>query len=183
MAMKSCDGNAHHSSIALLQERFRQLQRAKEKREEKELVRLLSGSQRNISPARMYESSFFNPEPNTYQQRSSSPPVHQSSMFLQPNLQKKNWDLRNPETSSIFANISSTSTAMHRGFNLEDSDVDTSLHLWTEVSLMVHSLYIYLYYYICYIDAISISITIYFSFLVRLLLMCCLLWEKYEQCD
>uniref|UniRef100_A0A803QBX2 Uncharacterized protein n=1 Tax=Cannabis sativa TaxID=3483 RepID=A0A803QBX2_CANSA len=49
MATKNCsDGTSHHSSIALLQERFRQLQRAKEMREEKELLRLLSESERII---------------------------------------------------------------------------------------------------------------------------------------
>ncbi|KAL7175303.1 hypothetical protein ACSBR2_028996 [Camellia fascicularis] len=46
MSRQSSDSLVNHSSIALLQERFKQLQRAKEMREERELSRQLSESQR-----------------------------------------------------------------------------------------------------------------------------------------
>lgn len=128
MATKSCDGTSHHSSIALLQERFRQLQRAKEMREEKELLRLLSESERT-NPAKRYEPTgfFFHSESLLPHRPPSS---HQNSVYLQPNLQSKHGNLQATETTSIFGNISSTGAAMNnRTYNMDDSDVDTSLHL------------------------------------------------------
>ncbi|GMN62121.1 hypothetical protein TIFTF001_031200 [Ficus carica] len=132
MATKSCDGTAHHSSIALLQERFRQLQRAKEMRKEKELLRLFSESERTTSnPAtKRYEPTglFFFPESIPPQR----PPSHQGSIYLQQNFQaNKHGNFPSNETSPIFANMASPTggAAMNRSYNFDDSDVDTSLHL------------------------------------------------------
>lgn len=127
MATKGCDSTSHHSSIALLQERFRQLQRAKEMREEKELLRLLSESERTNSAKRYEPTGFFFHSESLLPHR----PPHQSSIYLQPNLQSKHGNLQaNETTTSIFGNISSTGAAMNnRTYNLDDSDVDTSLHL------------------------------------------------------
>ncbi|PON43278.1 hypothetical protein PanWU01x14_274760 [Parasponia andersonii] len=129
MATKSCDGTSHHSSIALLQERFRQLQRAKEMREEKELLRLLSESERS-NPAKRYEPTGFFFHSESVLPNSHRPPSHQSSIYLQPNLQSKHGNLQANEATSIFGNVNSTGAAMNnRTYNLDDSDVDTSLHL------------------------------------------------------
>ncbi|XP_062080570.1 uncharacterized protein LOC133785336 [Humulus lupulus] len=129
MATRNCDNTSHHSSIALLQERFRQLQRAKEMREEKELLRLLSESERS-NPTKRYEPAGF-----SFRSESLLPhkqTSHQSSVYhLQPNLQSKHGNLQATDhTTSIIGNITSTSAAMNnRTYNLDGSDVDTSLHL------------------------------------------------------
>ncbi|KAM6580572.1 hypothetical protein CsatA_004346 [Cannabis sativa] len=143
MATKNCsDGTSHHSSIALLQERFRQLQRAKEMREEKELLRLLSESERsNPTTTKRYEAAAaagfsFHSESLLPHSHSHRPPSHhQSSIYhLQPNLQSKhggNLQTSTDHTTSIIGNITSTSAAINnnRSYNLDGSDVDTSLHL------------------------------------------------------
>ncbi|XP_024021947.1 uncharacterized protein LOC112091765 [Morus notabilis] len=130
MATKSCDGTAHHSSIALLQERFRQLQRAKEMRKEKELLRLFSESERTSNPTKRYEPTglFFFSESVPPHHR---PPSHQGSIYVQQNFQGKHGNFQGNETNPIFANMTSTSGAAmnNRTYSFDDSDVDTSLHL------------------------------------------------------
>ncbi|XP_057465795.1 uncharacterized protein LOC130755432 [Actinidia eriantha] len=102
----------HSSSIALLQERFRQLQRAKEMREEKELMKQVSKSHPTNSPTCHDPSRlFFNseliapPRPPPLLQDSSSSLHHRMG-------QSKN-----------------TETILCRSSNYDDSDIDTSLHL------------------------------------------------------
>ncbi|GFZ07379.1 hypothetical protein Acr_19g0003160 [Actinidia rufa] len=103
----------HSSSIALLQERFRQLQRAKEMREEKELMKQVSKSHPTNSPTCSHDPSrlFFNselitpPRPPPLLQDSSSSLLHRTG-------QSKN-----------------TETILCRSSNYDDSDIDTSLHL------------------------------------------------------
>ncbi|KAF4394104.1 hypothetical protein F8388_017917 [Cannabis sativa] len=123
MATKNCsDGTSHHSSIALLQERFRQLQRAKEMREEKELLRLLSESERsNPTTTKRYEAAAagfsFHSESLLPHSHSHRPPSHhQSSIYhLQPNLPSKhggNLQTSTDHTTSIIGNITSTSAAI-----------------------------------------------------------------------
>lgn len=70
----------HSSSIALLQERFRQLQKMKEMREEREFVKLLSLSQ---SPKTHSCCSFFFNNTNTYVlfEPSISHPHHELMMM------------------------------------------------------------------------------------------------------
>ncbi|GKV52041.1 hypothetical protein SLEP1_g58648 [Rubroshorea leprosula] len=60
---RQIDPTVVHPSIALLQERFRQLERAKEMRQEKELLRMLPES-RQINAAITYvlSRSLFHPE-------------------------------------------------------------------------------------------------------------------------
>lgn len=125
MDRQSCDAPDMQSSIALLQERFRQLQRAKEMREARELLRLLSELER-VKPGMHYDPNrlFFHSE-----LIHSSSTLPQGSHNLQTNFQSKHTDLQVTETP-FFANLGSTESVMERTNNFDDSDVDTSLHLW-----------------------------------------------------
>uniref|UniRef100_A0A7N0TY72 Uncharacterized protein n=1 Tax=Kalanchoe fedtschenkoi TaxID=63787 RepID=A0A7N0TY72_KALFE len=116
------DPTARSSSIALLQERFRQLQRAKEMREERELFRLLAEAVR-VNPAAYYYDPFLPSEVH-------QPPSHPAAIKLQPFLMYTQKDAENKETP-VLANLWSKDTVMHRMIISEDehSDVDTSLHL------------------------------------------------------
>ncbi|KAK3009963.1 hypothetical protein RJ639_012355 [Escallonia herrerae] len=89
MSGKSRDQIIHQSSISLLQERFRQLQRAKEIREEREFLRLLSIPQ-PVNPSTPYHASrsFYRSEPFL-----PSRPTPQTSLSVQYNLQSKHADL------------------------------------------------------------------------------------------
>lgn len=127
MNRQSGESMVINSSIALLQERFRQLQRAREMREVKESLRLISESQQvgpttsynNILPTLFFHSELIIP---------TSQPHQSCSSFLQHNLQSKQTHLQVSETPP-FANLWSADTIMHRSTNFDDSDVDTSLHL------------------------------------------------------
>ncbi|GMJ10402.1 hypothetical protein like AT4G16447 [Hibiscus trionum] len=111
---------AVHSSIALLQERFRQLQRAKEMRQEREVLRLLSEAER-INPAAPHQApqSFFHSE-LILQPR---PPL-QGSIYSQTSMHAQHQVI---DTSSL-SNLWPRDTVMHAS-TFNDSDVDTSLHL------------------------------------------------------
>lgn len=124
MGRQSCDAPDMQSTIALLQERFRQLQRAKEMREARELLRLLSELER-VKPGIHYDPNrlFFHSE-----LIHSSNTLPQGSHNLQTNFQSKHTDLQVTETP-FFANLGSTESVMERTNNLDDSDVDTTLHL------------------------------------------------------
>ncbi|KAJ7960265.1 SPBc2 prophage-derived uncharacterized protein yotK [Quillaja saponaria] len=98
------------SSIALLQERFRQLQRVKEKREEKQLLELFS------------TQSSLQPKMNV----SSHRPALYDPLTVGINSPGKQADFRavkTPSSSNLWQNTERTSS-MPR-----NSDVDTSLHL------------------------------------------------------
>ncbi|XP_073103326.1 uncharacterized protein [Elaeis guineensis] len=113
-----------HSSIALLQERFRQLQRVKEMREERELIRVPAADGDRPSPGAYCEQPkwFFHPDLIRPSQPLQAPPSQQLdtqgnrtqfedleislSMSLWPNEPRDNGSVRHNET-----------------------DVDTSLHL------------------------------------------------------
>lgn len=142
------------SSISLLQERFRQLKRVKEMREEKEMLRdLLSEAEppkklpRQTVPCSYYEplNLFLNPQlintPLNTTTAAVSPPTIQLSLSLWPNgdnrrveVGKKGYSQRDKD-SSVFGN------SQHAGVDnrcLLDccffekfgrDDVDTSLHL------------------------------------------------------
>ncbi|XP_050369042.1 uncharacterized protein LOC126787160 [Argentina anserina] len=101
-----------HSSIALLQERFKQLQRAKEMREERELLRqLIAESAERATQTQVAEH--FEPKGLVFQSEMtvSQPQV---SMYLQP---------------SYLQSKQNYQAVMRRPGKLDDSDVDTSLHL------------------------------------------------------
>ncbi|KAI5334063.1 hypothetical protein L3X38_024196 [Prunus dulcis] len=135
MARQGLDGTVSHSSIVLLQERFRQLQRAKEMREERELLRqVLSGSERINVPATHYEPTglFFQSGGSGGLTDPHYKPPPQGSMYHKPNLQSKhdNFLQVSDDESQVLGNICSSSVSvMNRTNNFDDSDVDTSLHL------------------------------------------------------
>lgn len=170
MATKGCDSTAHRrsSSIALLQERFRQLQRAKEMRKEKEILRLFSEpSERtntniNSRPTGLFfHSESLLPHHHHHTSRASSASHHhhhQSSIYLQPNLQGKQGGFQGGEAGPMYVNyIGSTgsSVSSSRTYNnLDDySDVDTSLHLWKKKRKMIGRENTW---FICYIKFICV---------------------------
>ncbi|KAG6724672.1 hypothetical protein I3842_03G268800 [Carya illinoinensis] len=117
-------------SIALLQERFRHLEKVKERREEKELLKLSSETER-ISTAQIMHSKTsklsFQPEMIAPQLRSNL----QDPLSLGLNLQtKQDDDLQDrkmlPLTSLWPPNGAGTARTSRSS---ENSDVDTSLHL------------------------------------------------------
>ncbi|KAJ6300885.1 hypothetical protein OIU76_021648 [Salix suchowensis] len=123
------------SSIALLQERFRQLQRVKAMREEKELSKVLAGSPKQSSPTKQYEPAasrlFFHPE-LILQQR--SPP--RICLSLWPNTQSKQGGFWCEDTPALMSS-SPAKTPSNHGllYKFDDyatddhDDIDTSLHL------------------------------------------------------
>lgn len=118
------------SSIALLQERFRQLQRVKAMREEKELSKVLVESPRRLSPSMQYEPAtsrlFFHPE-LILQPR---PPPH-ICLSLRPNPQSKLAGFWCELDTPALMSSSPTKTLSSHGLldKLDDDDIDTSLHL------------------------------------------------------
>lgn len=138
----------NYSSIALLQERFKQLERVKEMREKRELIRIIADHQPNYKKKHClyyYDEPtsrlFYNPPDLVFPaQRSSSPP---SSQVLSLSL----WSTSNNnfhenytsfETQHLMgSNIVPTSSELSLNFKLledssvydDHSDLDTSLHL------------------------------------------------------
>ncbi|KAL9444625.1 hypothetical protein AB3S75_017754 [Citrus x aurantiifolia] len=110
-------------SIALLQERFRQLQRAKEIRQKRELLQLFSASEpltlTNEAPSRLL--CFCEQTPP------ARPPLH-GSFLHQPNKKSTRSDLQHTETP-LLVNIYAADDIMQETNNYNDSHVDTSLHL------------------------------------------------------
>lgn len=128
MGMQS-DPTVVHSSIALLQERFRQLQRAKEKREEREFLRSFSQPE-HVNQTTCHEPSrlFFISE--LILPSRPSPPS--GSLSMQSSWQTNSRDTLLQETQTIptLANLwSKEIVMMDRSNTFDDSDVDTSLHL------------------------------------------------------
>ncbi|KAK2995636.1 hypothetical protein RJ640_013593 [Escallonia rubra] len=121
LGRQSGDTTAMGSSIALLQERFRQLEKMREKREERELLRLFSESQQ-ISQSKCFEPAKLNLQPATI--FPSRPPV-QDSLSLGLNLFNKHVDFR-PMTTPPSTNLWSARAApMSRSQNYEKSDDGT----------------------------------------------------------
>ncbi|KAB1995383.1 hypothetical protein ERO13_D13G138400v2 [Gossypium hirsutum] len=111
---------AVHSSIALLQERFRRLQRAKELRQEREVLRLLSEAERiNQGTPNVASQLFFHSE-LILQPR---PPL-QGSVHRESSMQIRRQVLETP----ILSNLQQRDMVLHTS-TFNDSDVDTSLHL------------------------------------------------------
>lgn len=122
---RSSDHIATHSSIALLQERFRRLQRAKELREKRELLRQFCQSP-GLNP-----TEFSKPSRSFFQSElilTHSPPLP-GSLSSQPNLHNKHHDLQVIETP-ILVNLWPPEKVHQASKSFDDSDVDTSLHLW-----------------------------------------------------
>lgn len=116
MGRQDNDPTMVNSSIALLQERFRQLEKVKERREGKQLVRLLS-SQNNTIQQRLVD-------PN------HRPLYDHDSLSLGLNLTNKQSDHQNNMklSSSSLSPWSQGESSTSRNFD-NYSDVDTSLHL------------------------------------------------------
>ncbi|XWS47325.1 hypothetical protein CRYUN_Cryun14cG0142800 [Craigia yunnanensis] len=125
MGKQGDDPTMVSSSIALLQERFRQLQKIREKREEKELLKLFSESER-ASPTMRYEPNRLPFQPDVIRPYRQTP---QDSPSLGLNSQSRQTNFRAmaiPESTSLWPDSAATSSTSK---NFENSDVDTSLHL------------------------------------------------------
>ncbi|MCH96027.1 hypothetical protein A2U01_0017010 [Trifolium medium] len=114
MGRQDNDPTMVNSSIALLQERFRQLEKVKERREGKQLLTLLS-SESNTS---------------TSQQRLVVPnnrQTHHDSLSLGLNLTSKQGDMNTMKSSTSLSSWPHGGSSTSRNF--DTSEVDTSLHL------------------------------------------------------
>lgn len=132
-----------NSSIALLQERFRQLEKVKERREGKELLKLFSSSDTtshnmtNSSSANLHfqSSSPSSPKLVIPTHHTHKPNLH-DSLSLGLNMANKlqgddqyghSTAKTHPSNSSLWSDHAASTSSMARNF--EYSDVDTSLHL------------------------------------------------------
>ncbi|KAE8725453.1 putative Heavy metal transport/detoxification superfamily protein [Hibiscus syriacus] len=113
---------AVYSSIALLQERFRHLQRAKEMRREREVLWLLSKAE-HINQATPHQApqSFFGSELILLPR----PPL-QGSIYTQTSMHAQHHQVI--DTLSL-SNLQPRDSVVHHASTFNDSDVDTSLHL------------------------------------------------------
>ncbi|KAJ4981196.1 hypothetical protein NE237_032033 [Protea cynaroides] len=125
MGRQSNDTIAISSSIALLQERFRELQRVKAMREERKLLKWFVDSERN-TPTMHLETArlFFNPElilpPG---------PPHQGFLSHRANTQVNHANFRAVEVPLLMNFWPRDKANMHTSNNFDDTDIDTSLHL------------------------------------------------------
>lgn len=125
MGGQSGDPTVVSTSIALLQERFRKLQKMKEKRE-KEVLRLFSESEQ-IMPATSFEPARMSFQNNTI---FPSRPPHQDSLSLGLDFYSKHANSQSMKTSPSTKLWSSGAAAtVSPSYTSERSDVDTSLHL------------------------------------------------------
>ncbi|KAL6202461.1 hypothetical protein ACLB2K_026169 [Fragaria x ananassa] len=100
-----------HSSIALLQERFKQLQKAKEMREERELLRQLIAESAERANQTHQAAAHFEPKELVFQSEMTGSQCKQQpqvSMYLQP---------------SYLQSKQNYQAAMRRPSKLDDSDV------------------------------------------------------------
>ncbi|TKY72249.1 hypothetical protein E2542_SST00988 [Spatholobus suberectus] len=140
MGRESHDPTSFHSSIALLQERFRQLQRVKEMREERELQKMLNEPKQFNSNTTMstYEPTRLLSQPELITPSRSPPHV---SLSLWPTSHAKQEDYTSVQTP-VSMNLCPTDYNHAHSQSLQvswknvydcdsgaDSGVDTSLHL------------------------------------------------------
>ncbi|URD97971.1 hypothetical protein MUK42_30500 [Musa troglodytarum] len=114
MGRQSNDATVRCSSIALLQERFRQLQRIKEMREEKRILRMIAEAER--------PKWFFCPD----LAHPSGPPCGSSS--LQAEYHANCAEIQSFKTSLSLC-LRSSDVSMHASKMSNETEVDTSLHL------------------------------------------------------
>lgn len=123
--------NGTMSSIALLQERFRQLQKMKEMRQEKELIRFLSESSDRYSPPITQTPPYNNMLSSQVLFVSADHPeltlsLWPGSQIKKPNHSQSAFNVRKSWFADAPAGLACGSMVMHeRG----DTDIDTSLHL------------------------------------------------------
>ncbi|OMP05866.1 hypothetical protein COLO4_08493 [Corchorus olitorius] len=123
------------SSIALLQERFRQLQKVRERREEKELLKLFSESERVVvssssTPTMRYDQPNRLPFQSDQLIQPYRQPLQDSLSLGLNSSQSWQTDYRAmaiPDSTSLWPNTAATSSTTSKNFDY--SDVDTSLHL------------------------------------------------------
>lgn len=124
MGRESSDPTVVSSSIALLQERFRQLQKVKERREEQQLLKMLSETDHHhqrVGSIRHFESDMARP---------SSPADHSLSLGL--NLQTRQVDhcaMKTQPSTISWPNNTTAASAASASKSFDNSDLDTSLHL------------------------------------------------------
>lgn len=115
----NCDQVAVHSSISLLQERFKQLQKVKKKRQEKQLLKLLS----TTADDHLMHFDHLQPYYNNKLYFQS-----QKNMFFSPHN-----NIPKPSSSQFSLSLWPETTLVVRSPQLKldksYSDVDTSLHL------------------------------------------------------
>ncbi|KAJ0016698.1 hypothetical protein Pint_09473 [Pistacia integerrima] len=138
MGRESNDTIIIQSSIALLQERFRELQRVKEMREERELNKVLIQPKLFDTPMHYKLSPsnsrlFFHFLPPRSSSSLSATPTSQVSLNLWSNSQGKDADfqcLESPISTPLRSNQTSSMYASSEKFDeCKCDDVDTSLHL------------------------------------------------------
>lgn len=120
MGKKNSEVAGQHSSIALLQERFRKLERVKELREEREQIKALTDAGRKNQSV-------------NYAQQQQQPAT--SKWFIHPDLIHPSQTLSGGSSSSLrscddnneIQNFETTLSMQPLGYS--EGDVDTSLHL------------------------------------------------------
>ncbi|XP_071698961.1 uncharacterized protein [Rutidosis leptorrhynchoides] len=122
-------GSSGISSIALLQERFRQLQKMKDKRQEFELLKLFPAGSETANQYSGYEP---NPSVSSLEHREiTTRPCFQDSVTLGLNLYTKQAEAQKPAKQPLFVDfwsVDSTSVSTIRAHD-HKTEVDTSLHL------------------------------------------------------
>ncbi|XP_058198451.1 uncharacterized protein LOC131313972 [Rhododendron vialii] len=139
MGMESSDQVVIHSSIALLQERFKRLRRVKEMRQRKEMLRKLWESENysNHSSNNPTETTHFKPSTKCFFEKDQTvlnpPPRHSVSLSLWPSSEIKHNSFRGvdikPELVKSWLTDKPSLRAPPSRFKGSDSEVDTSLHL------------------------------------------------------
>lgn len=122
MDERYCESGSSSSSIALLQERFKQLQRAREVRKERELLKELAESKR------VYHSVRHEPIKSSF----SNEYIHSSSSSGRYAAHNHGTDNLQVSRTRKYANLPYIDACMNRTQvydNDDGSDVDTSLHL------------------------------------------------------
>ncbi|CAL1384708.1 unnamed protein product [Linum trigynum] len=120
----------HSSSIALLQERFRQLERAREMRQQRELFRFFAEAEQQVKPVAtamvVYEP------PNNFSQPELLFPSKQQLLISSQKQMKGqcHFDLQVRENPDLANLRSANLLMMQTQYNyFDESEVDTSLHL------------------------------------------------------
>ncbi|KAE9599112.1 hypothetical protein Lal_00043839 [Lupinus albus] len=141
MGRESHESISVHSSIALLQERFRQLERVKEMREERELLKMYTEPKQFSSNMRStYESIRLFSKPELIMP-SRSPPPH-VSLSLWPPTSEEDHHKSSVQNTQVSMNLFPTDYTHKQSMqgswkknaydwdsSSDHSDVDTSLHL------------------------------------------------------
>ncbi|KAJ0980118.1 hypothetical protein J5N97_008373 [Dioscorea zingiberensis] len=127
MGRQTKDPTVLHSSIALLQERFRELQRVKAMREERELLRVFADTEAEaviLDDARYKKPAWFiHPE----LMRPSRPlQAYPSTTQLKPHADSMDSQTFN---TSLSIGLGSGQLIKHSSESFIDTEVDTTLHL------------------------------------------------------